>query len=162
MTFLSRRNLILLATLGSVGLILGALAFQYIGGLAPCALCHWQRWPHFAAVPIGALALAVPGVLLPLAGALAAAASGGIGVYHTGVEKGWWPGPDTCSAGPIGGMSADELLDHIMAAPLVRCDEVAWQMLGLSMASWNAVASFGLAALWLWAARRSRRSPAAA
>jgi disulfide bond formation protein DsbB len=152
----SRRNLILLAMLGSAGLILVALAFQYLGGLAPCALCHWQRWPHFAAIPIGAAALVLPGVLLPIAGALAAATSGGIGVYHTGVERGWWPGPDTCSAGPVGGMSADQLLDQIMAAPLVRCDEVAWQMLGLSMASWNAVASFGLALLWLWAVRLSR------
>jgi disulfide bond formation protein DsbB len=41
------------------------------------------------------------------------------------------------------------MLDRILAAPVVRCDEVAWEMLGLSMASWNALASFALAAVWL-------------
>ena len=98
----------------------------------------------------------VGGALLPLLGALAAAATGAVGVYHTGVERGWWQGPDTCTSGPIGDLSPDQLLDQIMTAPLVRCDEVAWQMLGLSMASWNAIAAFGLMLLWLWAARLSR------
>ena len=153
MTLLTSRNLALLATLGSAGLLLGAWAFQYIGGLAPCALCLWQRYPHGAAVAIGLIVLAMPWAIWMLAGALAAAASGAIGIYHTGVERDWWEGPTTCSSGgDIGALSADELLDQIMAAPLVRCDEVPWEMFGLSMASWNAVVSFGLAALWIAAA----------
>ena len=156
MTFITRRNLILAATLGSAAMLLAAWGFQYLGGLAPCALCYWQRYPYMAAVPVGLLGLAIPGALLPLLGALTAATTGAIGLYHTGVERGWWQGPDTCSSGPIGDLSPDQLLDQIMAAPLVRCDEVAWQMLGLSMASWNAVAAFGLMSLWLWAARLSR------
>jgi disulfide bond formation protein DsbB len=156
LTHLTRRNLILAATLGSAAMLLAAWAFQYIGGLAPCALCYWQRYPYMAAVPVGLLALVLPGALLPLLGALAAASTGAIGLYHTGVERGWWEGPDTCTAGPIGDLSPDQLLDQIMAAPLVRCDEVAWDLLGLSMASWNAVAAFGLMAIWLAAARLSR------
>ena len=102
-----------------------------------------------------AVALVVPGAILPVLGALAAAVTGGIGIYHTGVERGWWPGPDTCTSGDISGLSPQELMDQIMAAPLVRCDEVAWEFLSLSMASWNAVASFAFMALWLWAARKS-------
>lgn len=156
MSFLTRRNLILAATLGSAAMLLAAWGFQYLGGLAPCTLCYWQRYPYMAAVPVGLVALVAGGALLPRLGALAAAATGAVGVYHTGVERGWWPGPDTCTSGPVGELSPDQLLDQIMAAPLVRCDEVAWQMLGLSMASWNAVAAFGLMVLWLWAARLSR------
>lgn len=144
-----RRHAQTLALLGSAGLLLGALAFQYIGGMAPCPLCIWQRWPHVVALA-GAGVLVMPGVLFPVIGAGGAAVSGGIGVYHTGVERGWWPGPASCSAGgDLSGLSAEELLAQIIAAPVVRCDEVPWEMLGLSMASWNAVASFGIAALWL-------------
>lgn len=144
-----RQQAQVLALLGSAGLLLGALAFQYIGGMAPCPLCIWQRWPHVVAF-VGAVALVLPGVLWPLIGAGGAAVSGGIGVYHTGVERGWWPGPATCSAGgDLSALSPEQLLAQIMSAPVVRCDEVPWEMLGLSMASWNAVASFGIAALWL-------------
>ena len=145
----------ILAGAGSAALLLGALGFQYLGGLAPCPLCIWQRWPHGVAI-----ALAVLGVTLlwPLRraiaalGALAMLAGAGIAVFHTGVERGWWEGLDTCSAPDIGGLSADALLDQIMNAPLVRCDEVPWEFLTLSMATWNALMSLGLAALWFWAA----------
>lgn len=145
--------LILLAAAGSAALLIGALAFQHIGGMAPCKLCLWQRWPHGVAIGAGALGLfarPVPGAGL---GALAALASALIGGYHTGVERGWWQGPSDCSGGPVAGLSSDELLARIMAAPLVRCDEVPWEMWGLSMASWNALASAGLAVIWLMALR---------
>ena len=144
-----RRNIQLLALTGSIGLLLGALAFQYIGAMAPCALCIWQRWPHVVAL-LGAGALVLPNPVFAMLGAAGAAGSGAIGIYHTGVERAWWEGPSSCSAGgDLSGLSAQELLDRIMAAPVVRCDEVPWEMLGLSMASWNAVVSFAIAALWL-------------
>ena len=156
MTYLTRRNLVLAATLGSAAMLLAAWGFQYLGGLAPCKLCYWQRYPYMAAVPVGLLALAIPGIALPLLGAATAAATSAVGLYHTGVERGWWQGPDTCTSGPVGGLSPDQLLDQIMAAPLIRCDEVAWELLGLSMASWNALAALGLVGVWLAAARLSR------
>ncbi|KMW57422.1 Periplasmic thiol:disulfide oxidoreductase DsbB [Candidatus Rhodobacter oscarellae] len=149
-----RNHLIALATLGSAALLLGAWGFQYLG-YAPCKMCLWQRWPHGAAVLFGVAAMAAPVAILTLAGALAAATTGAIGVYHTGVERGWWEGPSSCSSGDITGMSTDDLFNQIMAAPLVRCDEVAWQLLGLSMASWNALISFALVAIWLAAYRKS-------
>ncbi len=149
---MTRRSLLILfAAGGSLALLLGAFAFQHLGGLAPCKLCIWQRWPHGAAVLIGAAALLIPGRILPLLGGVAALSTGTIATYHTGVERGWWQGPDTCSSGPIGDLSAKELMDQIMAAPLVRCDEVPWEMLTLSMASWNALASFVLVGVWLMA-----------
>ena len=152
---MTRRRIALLAAGGSAALLLAALAFQYLGGMAPCPLCIWQRWPHLAAVAAGAMALAVPGALLPLLGAAAALSSAGIGAYHTGVERRWWDGPQACAgASDIGALTPQQLLDQILAAPVVRCDEVPWEMFGLSMATWNAIASLGLAGLWLWAALR--------
>ncbi len=153
---MTRPLLILAAAAGSAALLLGALGFQYIGGLPPCDLCIWQRWPHLAAVMIGGAALALPGRLLPLLGALAALTTSGVGLYHTGVERGWWEGPTTCTSGAVSGLTPEQLMEQIMAAPLVRCDEVAWELLGLSMASWNTLAALGLALVWLAAARADR------
>ena len=151
-----KRLLVLVAASGSAALLLGAWGFQYIGGLAPCKMCIWQRYPHGVAVILGALAYAFPGVRpLPLLGALAAATTAGIGFYHAGVEQGWWEGPSTCTSGDIGGLSAEELMDQIMSAPLVRCDDIPWEMFGISMAGWNGLISTGLVLIWIaaWRAR---------
>ncbi len=149
---MTRKRLILIAAAGSAALLLAAWGFQAFG-YAPCQMCLWQRWPHAAAVIIGALAWFLPSQVLPLLGALSAATTGAIGVYHTGVENGWFAGPDTCTSNVIDGLSTDQLMDQILSATLIRCDEVAWALMSLSMASWNAVFSLGLAGVWVWAAR---------
>jgi disulfide bond formation protein DsbB len=74
-------------------------------------------------------------------------------MYHAGVEQKWWEGPTSCTSGDIGGLSAEELMDQIMSAPLVRCDDIPWEMFGLSMAGWNALLSAGLVLVWLAAFR---------
>nr|WP_284438353.1 disulfide bond formation protein B [Thalassococcus arenae] len=147
--------MILLAAGGSLALMLGALGFQYIGEMPPCKLCYWQRYPHVAAIGIGLVSTVMAWRVLPWLGAAAALATAGVGFYHTGVERGWWQGPDTCTSGPVGGLSTDDLLNQIMNAPLVRCDEVPWEMFTLSMASWNAIASLVLAGIWVMAARKA-------
>ncbi len=150
---MTRNAWIALAALGSLGLLLGALAFQHLGGLAPCKMCLWQRWPHAAAALIGLFALALGrwshGRIMPWLGMVAVLISAGIGGYHTGVERGWWAGPSSCSGGGGG-----DLLRMDGPLDLVACDAVVWQMLGLSMASWNMLASLFLAAMWIMAARR--------
>ena len=150
----SKRTWILIAAGGSLALMLGALAFQHIGGLAPCKLCITQRYPHVIAIVIGVIALAIPRVPVILLGAVAAAITAGYGFYHAGVERGIFEGPTSCTSNSISDLSADELLDQIMSAPLIRCDDIPWEMLGLSMAGWNAVISTGLFAAWLIAATR--------
>lgn len=158
---MQQRHLIALALSGSAALLAGALAFQYIGGLVPCPLCLQQRSPHWAAVAIGLAALGASYLkrgqltrLLAGGGALAALTTAGIGMYHTGVERLWWEGPNTCAAGgDIGAMSSEDLLSQILAAPVIRCTDVQWDMLGLSMASWNAVISLGLMVVWVMAVR---------
>lgn len=156
---LSRTLLILLAAGGSAAILAGAFAFQYIGGLAPCQLCLWQRWPHAAAIGIGVLALLLPsgvmGAILPRLGALAALATAGIGAFHVGVEQKWWEGLASCTAGTIEGLSTAELLDPTLdVGAVVRCDEIAWALGGISMAGWNVILSVVFVGLWLMAARR--------
>jgi disulfide bond formation protein DsbB len=156
------RRLAALGAAACAALLAAAFAFQHLGGLAPCPLCVWQRWPHVAGVALGlagyALAPSRAGRLAALLAALALAGGAGLAFYHVGVEQRWWQGPATCAgAGDIGALSPAELLQQIMAAPLVRCDEVAWSLAGLSMAGWNGVVSLALAGLFALAAGSGRR-----
>lgn len=154
MNSLNWKMLVLIAAGGSAALLIGAFGFQALG-FAPCKLCLWQRYPHGAAVVIGALALVTSRQWLAWAGALAAAATSGIGVYHSGVERKLWEGPASCTGGPATGVSTDDLMAQILSAPLVRCDEIPWEMLGVTMANLNALFSAGLAVIWILAARRA-------
>ena len=138
----------LAAALGSAFLLAAAFAFQHIGGLAPCPLCIWQRWPHAVAVGLGLVLLAVPSRTVAALGAATMAAGAGIAIYHAGIEQSWWLGPTTCTAPDMANLTPGQLLDQILQTPVVRCDEIAWSFLGLSMAAWNGIACLGLAALW--------------
>jgi disulfide bond formation protein DsbB len=146
----------LIAAGGSLALLLGAFFFQAIG-YAPCKMCIWQRWPHGVAIGAGLLVLALgPLTLLGIVGALGALTTGVIGVYHTGVERGFWEGPSSCTGAgdTMSGLSGSDLLSVDVPVDIVMCDEVAWAFLGVSMASWNAIFSFLLAAIWIAALRR--------
>lgn len=149
---MTRKNLFLLATLGSIALLGGAFAFQHIGGMAPCKMCLWQRWLHAVAIVIGIFGIFTGRRELAVIGILAALTTSGIGFYHAGVELMWWEGPTTCTSGSIAGLSTEDLLTQILNAPVVRCDEIAWFLLGISMAGWNALLSLCLAGIWLKAA----------
>lgn len=149
------RLLAVIAGAGSAALLAGAFAFEFIGGMHPCQLCLWQRWPHAAAIVIAALVLRFGVRWLGWLGALAALTTAGIAFFHTGVERGWWEGLASCSGGSLAGIDVNDLLNpNVAIAAPVRCDEVPWEMLGLSMASWNGLASLALAFLWIAAARR--------
>jgi disulfide bond formation protein DsbB len=148
----------LLAALVPAGLLAGAYGSQYLGGLVPCEMCYWQRWPHFAALAFASLSFGLAGRLpdrgrsLVWLAALAIFVSGGIGVYHAGVELDIFEGLTQCSTGSGGGTLAE-----IMSAPLVRCDQVQWSLLGISMAGWNAIVSIGFGAVILWLSLRRPR-----
>ncbi|WP_425100641.1 disulfide bond formation protein B [Tropicibacter sp. S64] len=153
---MSRKLLIAIAAGGSAALMLGALGFQYIGAMPPCKLCYFQRYGHILAIGAGVLALVWrPKLPLVLLGALGAMSSSVIGMYHAGVEQKWWEGPTTCTSSSIAGLTPEELLAQIQAAPLVRCDEIPWEMFGISMAGWNALVSLGLFLVWVMAARKA-------
>jgi disulfide bond formation protein DsbB len=147
----------LLALLLPLGLLGGALGSQYIGGLHPCEMCYWQRWPHGIAIVLAALAFTAPATssrsrALTLLAVAAIAASGIIGVYHAGVELKIFEGMTTCTT------TGARTLQDIMKVPLVRCDQVQWSFLGISMAGWNAFLSLSGSALILFLSLKGRRA----
>ncbi len=152
----------LIALLLPTALLAGALGSQYFGGLHPCEMCYWQRWPHGVAIVLALLAFTASAQsqrsrALTLLAALAIAASGAVGVYHAGVEAKIFQGFTQCTA--FGrGLSPAELLKQISQAPLVRCDEVQFRFLGISMAGWNAILSLTGASLILVLSLKARRA----
>lgn len=144
----------LLAAFVPAALLAGAYGSQYLGGLAPCEMCYWQRWAHMAALFFAVAAMVLSrmpdrGRAFVWLAALGILASGGIGAYHAGVEAGIFEGFTQCTA-TIAVGTAQDALSQILAAPLVRCDEVQWQFLAISMAGWNAILSIGSAMVILW------------
>ena len=128
-----------------VALLAGAWAFQLWGGLAPCELCLWQRWPHYAVLVLALVSLPLLRHALPrliaafmLLYALAWLAGAGIAGFHVGDEQGWWEGLAACGAGGIdGALSLEALKAQILAAPVIRCDAIAWSLFGISLAGYN-------------------------
>ena len=130
----------------------GPLAFSI---LAVWHRAIWQRWPHAAAIVIMGLALLLPHRMLPLLGIVAALATAGVGMFHVGVEQQWWEGLASCSGNSIAGLDVNDLLNpNVSIAAPIRCDAIAWSMLGISMAGWNVILSLGLAVIWAMAARK--------
>ncbi len=136
----------------------GAWFFQLVLDILPCPLCLEQRYAYYASVPLAALVAlgAAKGaprrvLLLGLALlALAALANAGLGTYHAGVEWGFWKGPTDCT-GPVGNLgSAGNLLERLDTVKVVRCDEVQWRFLGLSLAGYNVLISLLMAAIAAW------------
>lgn len=148
-----------LALLMTIATIAVALAFEYIGGYAPCPLCLMQRYAYYIAIPALFLALALhtagyrsaAGAIFLLS-ALAFVGNGILGVYHAGAEWSFWPGPDSCAGGAGVTATAGNLLQELQTTTVIRCDEASFRFLGLSFAGWNVIASGVLAALCLRAA----------
>jgi disulfide bond formation protein DsbB len=157
--------LVLLLVAGGLATIATAWGFQLIGGYVPCALCLEQRIPYYAGLPLAALAAlllwqdaaAFTRNLLLVAVAAVFAYGAGLGIYQSGAEWGFWPGPVDCGGGSSAPVSAANMLNALRETRVVSCTEASWRMFGLSFAGWNAVASAGLAVLALAALWTSRR-----
>lgn len=153
------------AILAASIIVLGtALASQYWGGLAPCKLCLYQRWPYAIAIAVSVVALVSPrsipaGRLVTGLCAALFAVGAGIAFYHAGVEQGWFAGPSSCAGVAIDAGSIEELKRLLEAAPVVRCDEIRWSLFGISLAGYNFIVSAALALGCLWAAIGMRRKP---
>ena len=120
----------LILLVASIGVVGGALLFQYVGGLVPCELCLYERWPYYAAIALSLLALAAGrrGIAVAALGlcALFFLANVGLGFYHVGVEQHWFAGPTTCTGPQLGATSIEALKAQLMGQKPVRCDEVQW------------------------------------
>nr|WP_249802451.1 MULTISPECIES: disulfide bond formation protein B [unclassified Bradyrhizobium] len=148
----------LAVALTAAATIAGAWFFQLVLGIVPCPLCLEQRYAYYLVIPLGLLiALAARGGAprpLLLAGlailALASIANAGLGTYHSGVEWGFWKGPTDCSGPVVNLGSATDLLSRLDTVKVVRCDEVQWRFLGLSLAGYNVLISLLMAAIAVW------------
>ncbi|MEX2008739.1 MAG: disulfide bond formation protein B [Dongiaceae bacterium] len=136
---------------------------QYGAGLQPCILCIYQRYPYGVAIVLGLAGLALAGrpaalrLVLALAG-LAFLASAAVAAFHVGVEQHWWQGTDACVGAIAPGLTIEELTAQLLAAPIVRCDEVPWSLLGVSIAGFNLLYASLAGAAALWAAARTGRA----
>ena len=147
---MTSKYLIILAGCTSFAVLVGAYSFEYIGEFYPCKLCYWQRYPHFFNVFIVAFNFLVQMRSLIFVGAVSMIISTILAFYHVGVEQKYWLGPNSCTNFPIEGLTTDQLLDQIMSAPIVRCDEIVWEFVGISMAGWNVLISFCLFIIWIF------------
>jgi disulfide bond formation protein DsbB len=163
-------NPVLAAALALTGIaaatLAGAWFFQLVLDIRPCPLCLEQRYAYYLAVPLGALiavaaARGAPRPVLYVGLAILAAAALGnawLGAYHAGVEWGFWQGPTDCT-GPVGNLgSAGNLLERLDTVKVIRCDEVQWRFLGLSLAGYNVLISLLMAAVATWGIARSARN----
>ena len=132
----------------------GAYIGQYFFHLIPCEMCWWQRYAHFAALALAVLALLRPSArALTWLAALAILVGGLIGLYHAGVEYGWWQGFTACTSEIKLG---DDPLNAIMNAPMIRCDQVQWSLAGISLAGFNFLISVPAALLVFALLRRGQ------
>lgn len=145
---------------GATGIILAALAFEHIGGYAPCPMCLMQRWAYYAAIPLSFAALIlmsagarVPAGLLMLVTGLAFLANAVLGGYQAGAEWGFWPGPATCGSGtmqPLTPLGSD-FAETLRKTAVPSCTDPDFRFLGLSFAGWNVVTSALLSGLSFYA-----------
>jgi disulfide bond formation protein DsbB len=151
---LSTRAACLICALAA-GAALGiALASEYWGGLAPCALCLWERVPYRVAIGLGLLGFVLPARPIPrswvlLAILLTVLAAAGLAFVHVGVEQGFWPSPlPECATRIVTFGSIAERLAAMPAMPAKPCDEPTFLIpaVPFSMAAMNLLFALGFAA----------------
>ncbi|MEM7766746.1 MAG: disulfide bond formation protein B [Pseudomonadota bacterium] len=149
-------------------ILLIAHGFERFGNMPPCNLCLRQREVYWALISMSLVGvflwfvrpnprfIAALNVLIGLVFITGAVVAG----FHAGVEYGWWPAPEGCTAGA----ATDEIMGAILGETLDEgplyapgCTEPPWAFI-LSMAGWNMVLSLGLAGLSFLAARTSHAS----
>lgn len=135
----------------------GAYVAQYGFGLYPCEMCWWQRYPHFAALALALLAfIAPPPRLWTALAAVAILASAAIGLFHAGVEYGWWQGITSCARIEPSDPGTSPL-EAIMNTPMISCDDPQWTLLGISLAGFNfLIGATGALAILALLARKDR------
>ncbi len=157
------RKLALLTAVLAAAVLATAFGFQHLGGLDPCVLCVYQRWPWVAVIVLGVLASLAGGLIcrgLVLLMVLALLAGAGIAGFHVGVEHHWWAGTAECGGQSAAEQSVEALKALLLATPVTRCDEVAWSLGGISMAGWNGIVSLGASLVLAGALSFSRKKEA--
>ena len=142
----SYKQALLLPALASFGLLAAAFWFEIIVGLPPCNLCILQRWPHVIIIAIGFIGhVAIKQNWMLLLIALSAISTSLIGLYHVGVEQRWLSGPSGCSNQLNSDSDISSVTNSLLEMPVVKCDEITWSLMGISMAGWNSILSVSIA-----------------
>ncbi|WP_321392592.1 disulfide bond formation protein B [Emcibacter sp.] len=149
------------AILFSAAMLAGAWSFEVFGGYPPCDLCWTQRYAHMGIIALALFLIilhqmtTIPARILDFLLVPALFTTAGIGAYHAGVEYKWWQGPTDCTAQSIGGsFDPDQFMQALQNAPIVSCDEVVWELFGISMAGYNFLLTLGMGLLILFALTR--------
>ena len=122
-----------------------AFYLEYFHGAIPCDLCITQRWFHGAIIAYSFIIILIinktliSNKLLILVGAILWLSSSLAGLYHFGIEMNFWTGPDGCSSNID---FSKDTLTYLLSKSPIKCDEVMFKIFGLSLAGWNALASF--------------------
>ena len=145
---------------GCVLTIAGFLFFQYVVGLPPCPLCLEQRYAFYFGLALAIMLMfgashgAKSKVMMLGFAALALLMlyNAGLGAYHAGIEWKFWPGPAECSGGGADfGAAGGGLLNQLQnGISVIRCDQAAWRLLGISLPGWNVLVSGVHALLAAW------------
>ena len=152
------RTLSLASVILDMAVLAIAFGFQYLGGLDPCILCIYQRWPWLAVIVLGSLAFGLGGNRFFLAlVALAALIGAGIAGFHVGVEQHWWAGTAECGGQTSAEMTVEALREQLLNTQVTRCDEVAWSKFGISMAGYNMIVALALGLVVAFSVTLSRR-----
>jgi disulfide bond formation protein DsbB len=139
--------------------VIGFVLFsQYGQGYQPCELCLRERIPWYAAIGAGVVGIVAPSRTILALLALMMLASAGLGLHHVGVEQHWWAGPTACTGGSGGARTIAELRAFLRAQQFVQCDQIAWKLFGLSMATYNFMLSLAAAVVAIALAARWRRT----
>ncbi|WP_417317498.1 disulfide bond formation protein B [Emcibacter sp.] len=153
------------AILFSAAMLAGAYSFEHFGNMVPCDLCWTQRYAHMGIISLGLFLIIlhqlvnVPAKILDFLLVPALFAAAGVGAYHAGVEYKWWQGPADCTAQSIGGnFDPDQFLQSLQSAPIVSCDEVVWELFGISMAGYNFLFTLAMGLLVLFALTRKENA----
>ncbi len=154
----SYRIPLILVLLASIAVVGTALLSQYVGGLVPCELCLYERWPYYAAIVLALAALAFPAMnmqraTLALLGVLFLASTA-LGFYHAGVVQHWFAGPSACTSSGGAAETLEQFKARLLGQKVVLCDEIQWSIAGLSLASLNAICSLAIAVFALWSLRK--------
>jgi len=159
------RRIPLLVVIASLASLAIAFASQYWGGLQPCVLCIYQRYPYGVAAALGIIGAIVAGRpdllrFILLLAALAFFVDAGIAAFHVGVEQHWWAGTSECGSLLDLNAKPEDLKNQLLNQPVVRCDEAAWTMFGISMAGYNFLYAALLGLVTLWFSARGRTGAA--
>ncbi|MFT6077785.1 MAG: disulfide bond formation protein DsbB [Myxococcota bacterium] len=139
---ITARHLLAILLFAATAALAGAYISQYYFEMQPCELCFWQRYPFFVIIFISTIFLIIPFLrkynnLAVKIGILCLLINAGISFYHSGVERKFFKGLDSCSSISKAPDNIADLYKMLASTSATPCDQPQFIFLNLSMAEWN-------------------------